>query len=174
MTPFCYASLAVATRTTRSTLPSGAESAQQLLSLEATMQRQIPVASLLGIKMRTSCDGQLRLTAPLAGNTNHVGSAFAGSLNAVAALAAWAWLSLLIERRGVVANVVVQDSVIRYLRPVLSDFEALPEIAGEDNFDTFIGILRRKAKSRLRINVQILDASGTAAIFSGRYVASSA
>ena len=135
------------------------------------MQKQIQLTTLLGITMKITWDGQLVLTAPFTGNTNHIGSAFAGSLGSIATLAGWARISLLPCKRGVTANVLIQDSSIQYLRPVLSDFEASPEMLRKGNLDNFLETLRRKGRSPVQVNVRIRDADGSAVTFSGRYIA---
>ena len=140
--------------------------------LQSRLRSQIPVSSLLGVKVKVACSDQLILTAPLSGNTNHIGSAFAGSLSATAILTGWAWVCLLLSRQGIDAQVVLQDSFIRYLRSIRSDFEASTAIIANVDLDEFLKTLRRKARARLQVKVHIRDSGGPAVAFSGRYIAS--
>jgi thioesterase domain-containing protein len=80
--------------------------------------------------------------------------------------------ALLLRTRHFIGNVIIQDSSIQYLRPVISDFEASSEIPAEHQLDEFLKMLRRRAKSRLLVHVSIFDSSGVAVAFSGRYIAS--
>ena len=62
------------------------------------------------------------LRAPLAPNANHKGTAFGGSLFCVAVLTGWAWATRYIAARGLNADAVIQESTIRYLKPVHGEF----------------------------------------------------
>ncbi len=131
----------------------------------------MPVTQRLGIRVVGRRDGQLALSAPLAANTNHRGTAFAGSLNAVATLAGWATIWLLLRDHGLPAHVVIQDSTVRYLRPVTSDFEALARPLDPAAVARLLEVIRRRGRGRIQIEVVVADARGEAVVFQGRYVA---
>ena len=61
--------------------------------------------------------------APVALNSNHLRTAFGGSINAVATLAAYGFLWL--ELNDAAAHVVVAESSIRFLRPVRETIRAI-------------------------------------------------
>ena len=61
--------------------------------------------------------------APVALNSNHLRTAFGGSINAVATLAAYGLLWLELREHGV--HVVVAESSIRFLRPVRETIRAI-------------------------------------------------
>ena len=139
--------------------------------LQSTLQTELPVTQHLGIRVASAQPEQVILTAPLDTNRNHQGTAFAGSLNAIATLAAWSWVWLLLREHGLRAQVVIQDSCITYARPVASDFTATcvaPEAAAVGRF---LEALRRRGRGRIRLNAQVHDRGGLAVTFSGRYVA---
>src|SRR5215813_9400375 len=95
-----------------------------LEALKAILRTEMPVTQHLGIEVAGYRGGVLSLRAPLAANVNHKGTAFGGSLNVIATLACWSslWMALLEQR--VAGEIVIQDSSIRYLRPVNADFTA--------------------------------------------------
>jgi thioesterase domain-containing protein len=70
-----------------------------------------------------------------------------------------------------VAQVVVQDSTIYYTRPVRTDFAATCEAPGMATIAQCLAAYHRSGRGRLRLSVEIADAHGLAATFSGRFVA---
>ena len=142
-----------------------------LAALRRKLTTEMPVTQRLGIRLSGFNGHGVRLRAPLAANINHQGTAFAGSLNAVATLAGWATVWLLLRRRGHPAHVVIQDSAIRYLRPVTTDFEAVCEAPSEELVTHMVEALRRRGRGRIGLEVTVRDEVGPAIAFRGRYVA---
>jgi len=144
---------------------------EQVRALRAKLQTEMPVAQHLGIRVVGQHDGQLVLGAPLAANTNHQGTAFAGSLNAIATLTGWATVWLLVRSQNPRAHVVIQDSAVRYLRPVTSDFQARATLPDARAVTRLLEAVRRRGRGRIEIEVAVSDAEGDAVAFRGRYVA---
>jgi thioesterase domain-containing protein len=132
---------------------------------------EIPVTQRLGIRFAGAPNGAVRLRAPLAANVNHKGTAFAGSLNAIATLAGWAVVWLVLRRGDQPGHVVIQDSSIRYLRPVTGDFEAYCEPPGVRAVERLTAALSRRGRGRIELAVTVSDRDGPAVTFRGRYVA---
>lgn len=131
----------------------------------------MPVTQRLGVRLVGFPNGAAQLSAPFVQNVNHQGTAFAGSLNAVATLSGWATVWLLLRERGIVAQVVIQDSSVHYLRPVTGDFEAVCEAPRQALVDHLVESLTRRGKGRIELQVQVRDDGGRAVAFRGRYVA---
>lgn len=142
-----------------------------IAALQQTLHDEFPISLHLEARVVRAQLECVRLAAPLAANRNHKGTAFAGSLNAIATLAAWSWFWLLLDSRRETAQVVVQDSTIHYARPVISDFTATCDAPGMATISQCLAAYRRSGRGRLRLDVEIADAKGTAATFSGRFVA---
>jgi len=140
-----------------------------LADLRATLANEMPVTQHLGIEVLGRQDGAPVLRAPLAANRNHQGTAFGGSLNAIATLACWSAIWLALREAGVPGVVVIQDSAIRYLRPVTTDFTATADL-GPDKLEKLLETLRRRGRGRITVAATVLDASGPAVTFTGRYV----
>ena len=138
--------------------------------LDLVLRTELPVTQHLGIAPHSYREGRLLLRAPLHGNFNHQGHAFAGSLNAIATLAGWGWVWLLLRERQLDGHVVIQDSSIRYLRPVASDFQAECPSPAAELIDRLLEALRRRRRGRLPLVVTVSDHSGPAVEFVGRYV----
>src|SRR5215471_12424730 len=94
-----------------------AEFEQQLLA-------DIPLARAMQLRLVGSTPDCLRLGAPLAPNINDKGCAFGGSLSSLMTLAGWGLIVLRLRARGESCDIYVQDSTIRYLAPIWSDFIA--------------------------------------------------
>jgi thioesterase domain-containing protein len=141
------------------------------IDLQLLLNTELPITVPLGLRVVTADAAHVIVAAPLAPNRNHRGTAFAGSLNAVATLAAWSWFTRFLAERTLAAQVVLQDSSIAYTRPVVSDFTATATAPEEATIARFLAAFRRSGRGRLRLTVDVADASGVAATFSGRYVA---
>src|SRR5438477_4061491 len=89
--------------------------------LESFLSDKIPLATAMGVRVVTL--EPLMLEAPVALNSNHLGTAFGGSINAVATLAAYGLLWL--EMRDHAVHVVVAESSIQFLRPVRGAIRAI-------------------------------------------------
>ncbi len=149
--------------------------------LLAVLESEIPISRALGIKVLEATPPRLVLQAPLAGNINHKHTVFAGSLNAVATLAGWGVIYTALHRTGLLAQVVIQESAISYIKPVPSDFLAICEYPSEAQLTEAVEACLRKGKGRISLDVPIYavgedfsppDATEPEplAVFSGIYV----
>jgi thioesterase domain-containing protein len=131
-----------------------------------------PIAKHLGVRVLRHSEAAVVLAAPLGPNRNRSGTAFAGSINALATLAGWSWVTLLLQHQGATnAQLVLQDSSISYLRPVTKGFQATCLPPSQKEIAVFLATLRRRGRARLRVAVQVVTSEGPVADYSGRYVA---
>jgi thioesterase domain-containing protein len=140
-------------------------------SLARILARYFPVTRHLGVRVREASLARVVLAAPLAPNRNRSGTAFAGSLNAVATLAGWSWLTLLLQEAETPAQVVLQDSSIVYSSPATTDFLAVcmaPSVAEQSRFQA---AFHRRGRGRISLRVVLESKDGPVATFLGRYVA---
>ena len=134
-------------------------------ALQQQLLADIPLARAMALSIRAWDGASLTLAAPLAPNINDKGCAFGGSLASLMTLAGWALLKLALDARAPAAacDIYVQDSTIRYLKPVWQDFEAVARLAGDHAFDEFFATLDTRGKARLRVHCAVPLADGTAA-----------
>jgi thioesterase domain-containing protein len=144
--------------------------ADDLRALQAALHDEIPITAAIGLKVAGFEAGALALAAPLAPNINHKDTAFAGSLNAVLTLAGWSMCWLIVRRAGIPAKVVIQDSAIRYLRPVTRDFAAVCRAPASAEVERFLLMLGLKNRARMELAAEIREVAEVAVAFSGRYV----
>lgn len=142
-----------------------------LVELQATLDREIPMCAMMGIRVHHFSNDGLVMRLPLDGNRNHQQTAFAGSLNALCTITGWGSLFLLLkelDRRG---SIVIRRSSIRYQEPVTTaDIYArcLPITAEARQY--FLEMLDDKGQAKLELAVEVSGASGVAVSFGGSYV----
>ena len=143
-----------------------------LQELERTLHEDIPITRQLGITVLRYEAEALALRAPLDANINHKGTAFAGSIYAVATLAGWGLIWLLLREADLAARIVIQESSIRYRLPITQDMVATCSKPSPARLEQFFTMLRRKGIARLELQTQIREGGQLAVEFSGRYVTS--
>lgn len=129
----------------------------------------IALARHIGVSVSAYDDSGLVLTAPLAANSNHHGTAFGGSLFSLAVLAAWGLLTLKLEERGVRGAIVVQKSEIDYLAPVTGDFIARAHAPDERELTQLVNLVKRRGRGRIRLTATIEQAGVSAVRFAGSF-----
>lgn len=130
---------------------------------------QIPLTRAMGVKVAAYDSNGLVLTAPLAANHNHLGTAFGGSLSAIATLAGYGLLWLALGDRS--AHIVVRSSRIRYRHPVRESIHAIARPPAPDDLNAFIRKLQATGKAGIRLQVEILENDRVCVEFDGLFVA---
>jgi len=82
-----------------------------------------PLSQAMGVRVESHDERGLMLTAPLELNHNHLGTAFGGSLGALALFAGYGLLWLEIGDEN--CHIVIRSSAIRYEKPVHGPLRAL-------------------------------------------------
>lgn len=132
---------------------------------------QIPLSTALGAKILRADDSGAEVFAPLKPNSNHLGTAFGGSLTSVQLLACYAWLFNVLDSRGFKSHVVVMDSRTRYFKPVTSDFTVICHAPDGNQLTAFLKALERKQKARITLKSSISSEGSVACGFQGEFVA---
>jgi thioesterase domain-containing protein len=137
--------------------------------VEQYFHQQIPITRAMGVRVVAHDENEFIVEAPVALNSNHLGTAFGGSINAVATLAAYGlvWLGL----RGHAAHVVVAESSIRFLRPVRETIRAICPRPDPDEWAAFQTQFAGNGKARIALRVNVVEAGQTAAEFEGIFAA---
>lgn len=130
----------------------------------------MPVTQHLGIEPAGYRSGVIELRAPLAANVNHKGTAFGGSLNAIATLTCWSSLWLAMRETRIPGEIVIQDSSIKFVRPVTRDFHARSGPIDQAELEKLAAAVRKRGRGRITLGSEVFDAEGVTVTFSGRYV----
>ncbi len=137
--------------------------------LEALLHEEIPLTQAMGIRASAYDGRRLELAAPLAPNINHKLTAFGGSLYSLAVLCGWGLIHVKLAEAGLHKHIVIQESGIRYLRPVDGDMVAACRVE-DAALDRFLRTLHRHDRARLELDVTVSHGGLPAVEFSGRYV----
>src|SRR6202453_1858310 len=95
----------------------------ELRGIERFLHGKIPLVRAMGVKAESYDGHTLALSAPLERNHNHLGTAFGGSLAAMATLTGYGMLWL--ELGDADAHVVIARSTMKFLRPVRGALRAV-------------------------------------------------
>jgi thioesterase domain-containing protein len=144
---------------------------EHIRALQATLEHEIPITRHIGIEVDRYDGTCLSLRAPLVPNVNHKSTAFAGSLNAVATLAGWGLVWLILRERDLRGTIVIQESSSQYRLPVRDDFIAICAMPATQQVEAFVAALQRRGKARLALSVEIRHGERVAVAFHGSYVA---
>jgi thioesterase domain-containing protein len=150
-------------------LVSSNEQQQLLRETETFFHAQIPITAAMGVRVEAYDSRQLVLTAPLETNHNHLGTAFGGSLAAVATLAGYGFLWL--ELGDCTAHLIIRDSALSYRRPVRREIRAICRRPQEAELTAFKAAFAHKGKGRIRLRVSIEEDKEVAVEFEGTFVA---
>lgn len=89
--------------------------------LQSIWREQVPLATAMGVEIERYADDELVVRAALAPNVNLHGTAFAGSLYSVCALAGWGTTWLQLRGRNLDGRIVLAEGRITYRRAVTED-----------------------------------------------------
>jgi thioesterase domain-containing protein len=142
---------------------------QELREIELFLHEQIPLTQAMGLRVESYDGNQLTLTAPLQLNHNHLGTAFGGSLAAVATLAGYGFLWLELGDRT--AHVVIRESAISYRRAVRKKIRAICRRPEKAAVGAFKAEFTQKGKARIQLAVTIEEDGIVVVEFSGTFVA---
>jgi len=141
-------------------------------TFERALLADIPLARAMQLRVHAHGDGELALAAPLAPNINDKGCAFGGSLVSLLTLAGWGLIVLKLAALDRDCDVFVQDSSVRYLAPVWTDFVAMARLAEGESWSTFADTLAARGRARLRVACRVAQADGSdACTLVARFVA---
>ncbi len=140
-----------------------------LRETEEFLHQQIPITRAMGVMVESYDETRFVLTAPLEVNHNHLGTAFGGSLSAIATLAGYGLLWLKLGDRS--AHIVIHNSSIRYRHPVRGTIRAICQSPDGAELAAFKSRFREKGRARIGLKVVIIDDDEVCVEFEGVYVA---
>lgn len=122
----------------------------------------------MGVWVVANDESGFVIEAPVALNSNHLRTAFGGSINAVATLAAYGFLWLEVNDASV--HVVVAESSIRFLRPVRETIRAICLRPAAEELEAFRSQFASKRKARITLRANVAEEGQAAAVFEGTFV----
>lgn len=137
--------------------------------IQTFLYGKIPLTRAMGVAVDSYDHDRLVITAPLAENHNHLGTAFGGSLAAIATLAGYCLLWLELGDKD--AHIVIRSSKVSYDRPVRGQIRATCTRPGDAAMNRFRKTYERTAKARIRLAVTIEEDGNVCVEFEATYVA---
>jgi len=137
--------------------------------IQELLHSKIPITRAMGVKAEDYDGRRLVLSAPLNQNVNHLGTAFGGSLNALAVLSGYGVLWL--ELQDAKCHIVIRDSAISYERPVRGELRAVCVGPDTEELAQFRKSFHQKGKACLVLLATVEDGGVPAARFRGTFVA---
>lgn len=135
------------------------------------LHEKIPITKAMGVVVESSGEEGLAIRAPLALNHNHLGTAFGGSLSAIATLAGYVFIWVMLKDEK--AHVVVRDGTSHFRRPVRGDIRAVCHAPDAETMRAFYDDYARNGRARLKLRTEIEDGGSVAVEFEGTFVAQS-
>jgi thioesterase domain-containing protein len=139
--------------------------------LQRRIAAEFALARHMGVEVQSADDASVVLHAPLPANANYKGTAFGGSLYSIAVLAGWAWVTRYLAARGVAADAVIQESSMRFLKPVQGELRAAVVAPSAAQIDKFQKMLQRAGRGRIGLSVEIVHERTLATLFEGVFAA---
>jgi len=143
--------------------------------IEEFLRAQIALAEAMDARVVSVQEERFILEAPMNANFNHLGTAFGGSIAAMAMLAAY---GLLWSRLGdSKAHIVIKEARIRYRRPIRSVIRAEALAPKKDELQQFLAGYKATGRASLSLSVLFPNEDAEpgdekpAALFHGIFVA---
>jgi thioesterase domain-containing protein len=119
--------------------------------LEEYLHERIPLSRAMAIEVQEATAARVRLLAPLAPNINHRETVFGGSASAVAILAAWSMVRVLMLDEGLAGRIVIRRSTMSYEQPMAAEFTATAGRPDPDEWARLGAALARGRPGRVRV-----------------------
>ena len=137
--------------------------------IQELLHTKIPITRAMGVRVEDYDGERLILSAPLDRNINHLGTAFGGSLQALAVLSGYGLLWL--ELKDTDCHIVIRKSSISYERPVRGELRATCVRPREEALAEFKQTFQQKGRARIALTAAIEDQGKVAVRFEGIFVA---
>ena len=122
------------------------------------------------VELRRLDAAGLRIFVPLWPSRSHMGTGFAGALQAALTLAGWGLTAALLADEAP-CDLVAQTSTVKFLHPVRDDFESIAAMPDATRVTTFLTQYRRRGRARLQLNVEAWAGEQLSATGEVRYAA---
>lgn len=153
------------------TIPMNPKTPEQLFTPELTdwIRNNIPLLQNMQVRFDRFENGLLEISCPLEPNINDKGTAFGGSMAALATVCGWLYTTLHARTISSGCEAVIANSRMTYHAPAHGAFSTQCQAAVPE---TFFDRLRQNRRAKLELNIDLLsDNNEKVASYSGLYVA---
>jgi len=135
------------------------------------LRTHIPLSAAMEITVRRADAAGVTLAAPLAPNINHRETVFGGSASAIAILAAWTLLHVLLRDEAPDSRVVIQHNSMSYRKPIAGAFTATATAPDAAAWARFLKTLERRGRARISVTSELWCEGVRAGLPEGSFVA---
>lgn len=135
------------------------------------LRTQIPLLNHMGLGSFEQDNHGFSLSASLEPNINDKGTGFGGSLATLATITGWSYVTLLLRDDNFDCDVMIRDTEMRYTAPVQGDFRAVVQLPSQADAKAFLDQMSQRGKSRLTLDIRIMEQDKEALRMTGTYVA---
>jgi thioesterase domain-containing protein len=146
------------------------EATDNVQALQHYLLDCIPVLQHMEVGVESVDRDGVCVTAPLEPNSNHIGTAFGGSLHGLGTLSAWGLLWVLLRAHPDV-SLVIRDSRMRYLEPANGPLRSCCPAPNLGTVNPFLRNISRRRKSAIELHSTVESNGRVCAEFSGVFVA---
>lgn len=146
------------------------EAADNVEALQRYLLDCIPLLEHMAVTVDGVDRHGIRIAAPLAPNSNHIGTAFGGSLHGLGTLAAWGLLWVLLRDHTDV-SLVIRDSRMRYAAPATGTLTATCRTPNVGLINQFLRGIGRRSKAAIELEASVESDGKVVAEFQGVFVA---
>jgi len=146
-------------------------SSQMERQLERYLHENIPLTKAMGVKVILASPERVLLECPIEPNINIHGTAFGGSISALATITGWLWIHVYMRERKQAPKLVISESKMQFLEPVTGAFSAELRAPSDKVISTFTQSFDRRGSARIDLNVSVLSDGEEVGLFTGTYAA---
>ena len=132
---------------------------------------QIPLAKAIGMEIKEASSDRVVISAPLGPNSNHMDTAFGGSLATILILACYSYLFNRLEMEGFESHVLIKDGHTQYHQPIREDLTAICYAPDKEVLAHFLKVFERRGKARIKLEALIQTDAEKSCTFTGEFVA---
>ncbi|MBM3713423.1 MAG: hypothetical protein FJW56_08325 [Actinobacteria bacterium] len=140
------------------------------IELEEFIKKNIPLANFMNFRIEELKRNFIKLSAPIKPNDNHYGTAFGGSLAILGILAGWGLLHFNMLQEKINGTIVIKEGTMKFIRPALSDFEAINNSLNNDLWESFKKDLLEKGKAEIKMESKLYSQYANVALHVGSFV----
>ncbi len=142
----------------------------QLNHLQNFLEDSIPAVRDLRFQLDKVSEAEVVARAPLIENSNHMGTAFGGSLYSILVLTSYSWLYSKVTQAGLSCQIVIQAGHMDYIKPVDRTIESQCLAPNESEWKHFLNTLEKKSRARLHLTSRVVSEEQVAATLLGTFV----
>lgn len=131
---------------------------------------KIPITRQLGIEVHILKPDEVVLKAPLSLNSNHLGSAFGGSVDSLFLTTGWAYLRVLTDHLSHEPTIIGKHAETTFYQPIRHDFSAHIIVPDKKTKELFLSEYEINGKAKIILEAVITDKGKIYAGFKGTYV----